>query len=245
MIEFPRRRRIYLMRHAEAAYVSPEGVVTDDPRNVPLTSQGREQAHTQGGVLKNIRFDRVICSGLPRTVETANIVLAQSDTRWPALEHIPELEEIHGLKGDRQWPPPDGSSVAEVLSDIANPWAKGALPGATFLGGEAFTSFAERVVRNWEHIISDDSWDTTLMVLHGAVNRMIFNHATGLNWRADLCFEQDNGCINIIDIDETQPRRYLIRAVNVTAYNLSKEGIVLTNMESTAQRVAETLSAAN
>jgi hypothetical protein len=47
--------------------------------------------------------------------------------------------------------------------------------------------------------------------------------------------------LNIIDVDSTQPRRYLVRAVNLTAYNLAKHGIVLTNMEATAKRVAETL----
>ena len=64
----------------------------------------------------------------------------------------------------------------------------------------------------------------------------------GLDWRGDLCIEQDNCCINIVDVDDTDPRRYLIRGVNITAYNLSKDGIVLTNMEATAKRVADTLS---
>ena len=42
MFETPQRRRIYLMRHGEAAYVSPQGQVTDDPRNVPLTASGAD-----------------------------------------------------------------------------------------------------------------------------------------------------------------------------------------------------------
>ena len=243
MLEFPRRRRIYLMRHGEAAYVSPEGIVTDDPRNVPLTATGVQQAQVQGKVLADVKMDRIICSGLPRTVETATQVLAQTNVEQPTdLEIIPELEEIHGMKGDRQWPPANGESTAEVLADIANPWANGAHPEATFLGGEPFADFGERVATQWEHILGDSTWQTLLLVLHGGVNRMIFNHAIGLSWRGDLCIEQDNCCINIIDVDDTSPRRYLIRGVNITAYNLSKDGIVLTNMEATAKRVADTLS---
>jgi broad specificity phosphatase PhoE len=231
------------MRHGEAAYVSPEGVVTTDPRNVPLTPEGRAQAKTQGKVLADIQFDRVICSGLPRTAETAQMVLAQSQYKTqPEVEVVPELEEIHGMKGDRKWPPDNGQSIAEVLADIANPWAHGARPEATFLGGEAFADFDQRVSTQWDKFISAQDWEVALLVLHGGVNRMIFNHMIGLDWRGDLCIEQDNCCINIIDVDDTTPRRYLIRGVNITAYNLSKDGITLTKMEATAKRVADTLS---
>lgn len=242
MIEFPHRRRIYLMRHGEAAYVSESGVVTSDPRSVPLTLTGREQAHAQGAALQDVSVQRVICSGLPRTRQTAELVLTRlNQDPLPPVETIPDLEEIHGLSGERRWPPADGQSVADVLADIANPWAKGSQPGATFLGGERFSDFEQRVVNAWETIVSDAEWDNALLVLHGAVNRMILNHILRLPWSAEFCIEQDNACLNIIDIDSTQPRRYLVRAVNLTAYNLAKHGIVLTNMEATAKRVAETL----
>ena len=98
------------------------------------------------------------------------------------------------------------------------------------------------MVPAWEAIIADDSWQCALVVLHGGVNRMILNHVLGLPWRQDVCIEQDNGCMNIIDVDESNPRRVLVRAVNVTPYNLSKQGIVLTNMEATAARIADDLS---
>ena len=242
MFEMPPRRRIYLMRHGEAAYVSADGEVTKDPARVPLTATGRNQAETQGRVLADIVFDRAVCSGLPRTVETAGLVLAQSNHLVPQLEQVPRLEEIHGMKGERQWPPENGQSVAEVIADIANPWAHGAKPNATFLGGEPFKEFDARVTAEWENLIADEQWQTLLLVLHGGVNRTLFNHMIGLDWRGDLCIEQDNCCINIVDVDDTDPRRYLIRGVNITAYNLSKDGIVLTNMEATAKRVADTLS---
>ena len=51
-------------------------------------------------------------------------------------------------------------------------------------------------------------------------------------------------CINIIDVDTDEAgaaTRYLIRAVNLTAYDLNKSGIHLTTMEQTAQRIAEQL----
>ena len=40
MFVAPDRRRIYLLHHAEAAYVDEQGTITDDPRMVPLTAVG-------------------------------------------------------------------------------------------------------------------------------------------------------------------------------------------------------------
>lgn len=243
MFEQPDRRRIYLLRHAEAAYVAEDGTVTDDPRQVGLTRTGRIQARKQAAVLASIDFDRAICSGLPRTRETAGIILA--DRRHPRLEEVPALEEIRG--GGREQPVAD---VAEWLRHVANPWAAADHPEATFLGGERFVDFAARVTPAFDAIVADTRWRSLLLVLHGAVNRMIFNHVMGLVWQGRMSIEQDNCCINIIDVDADTSgtgvdsgvaRRYLIRGVNLTAYDLNKSGIVLTSMEQTAARIAETL----
>ena len=234
MFENPDRRRIYLMRHGEAAYVADDGTVTDNPRQVNLTAEGRRQASFQSRVLENIAFDRAVCSGLPRTMETAGIVLGERAA--PTLEIVPALEEIQGGGAREDFTDP------AYLKHIANPWADGHDPDATFLRGERFGDFASRVVPAFEAIVHQPTWHQLLLVLHGAVNRMIFNHITGLGWRGDLAIEQDNACINVIDVDvdaDGKPIRYLVRLVNLTSYNLSKEGIHLTNMEQTAARIAE------
>lgn len=240
--ELPNRRRIYLMRHGEAAYVADDGTVTNDPVNVPLTSRGREQAATQGQTLANIEFDRAICSGLPRTVETAELVLRQNNQAADLpLTTKPEMQEIHPRPGGFRELPSDDAAAAKLLEEVANPWAIGAQPGARFLGGERFDEFGQRVLRGWQQIVSDPSWDTLLLVLHGAVNRCLLNHIAGLDWQAAFCIEQDNCCINVIDVDGVPPSRYLLRGVNITAYNLAKDGIVLTNMEDSAARLAASI----
>ena len=87
------RRRIYLMRHAEAAYVDAQGKRAPDSRVVELTDRGRAEAAAMAPLLKDVQFDRAICSGLARTLETARTVLG--DRKIP-LEIIPALEEIRG-----------------------------------------------------------------------------------------------------------------------------------------------------
>ena len=204
---------------------------------MPLTGEGRIQARKQSAVLASIPFDRAICSGLPRTRETANLILAGRDL--PVIEEIPALEEING--GSRDQPVED---VAAWLAHIANPWAGADHPDATFMGGERFVDFAARVTPAFDAIVADPTWRNLLLVLHGAVNRMIFNHILGLGWQGRVSIEQDNCCINVIDVDadtEGNVSRYLIRVVNLTGYDLNKSEVFLTSMEQTAARIAMTL----
>src|SRR5271167_4261891 len=94
----PKRRRIYLMRHGDVTYFDATGRAID-PETVPLNAAGREQASAAGRVFaeQQIRFDRVIVSGLPRTVETAQRVLAETGQHIE-LEIEPALQEIRGGK---------------------------------------------------------------------------------------------------------------------------------------------------
>lgn len=86
-----RRRRIHLMRHAEAEYIRPDGTRAPDSRLVKLTAKGRAEAAAMGQMMAEIEFDRAICSGLARTRETSAIVLGE---RKLELEIVPALEEI-------------------------------------------------------------------------------------------------------------------------------------------------------
>jgi len=63
------RRRLYLMRHAEVSYLGER-----DPQVVRLTERGLEQAAAAHRALAEVRFDLVVTSGLPRTIETAEVV---------------------------------------------------------------------------------------------------------------------------------------------------------------------------
>ena len=83
-----RRRRIYLMRHAQAAYFDAKGARMPEPHAVPLTPKGREEALAMADWLAPVRFDRAICSGLPRTLETATLVLGGREI-WLGMRREP------------------------------------------------------------------------------------------------------------------------------------------------------------
>src|SRR5437764_14397735 len=62
------------MRHAEVRYF--EGVA---PEEVVLTERGRVQAESAAAELREVAFERVVTSGLERTLETARIVAPDRD----------------------------------------------------------------------------------------------------------------------------------------------------------------------
>jgi probable phosphoglycerate mutase len=192
---------MYLMRHAQVAYFEDGRPLRPDL--VPLTDQGREQARAAKELLAGIDFDRVITSGLPRTVETARIV---APTHEP--ESWPELREIEsGRLGDI---PED-----ELEAAFVGAW-HGVVPEDTpFLGGETIRSLLDRVLPAVERLLADPDWDAVLLVLHGGVNRAILSHAlTG--GRAMLGnLEQSPGCINVLDVGDD----WVVRAVNHTPYD--------------------------
>jgi probable phosphoglycerate mutase len=223
------RRRIYLMRHAEAAYRIGDGSPAPDPRAVPLTARGRGEAEQMRGVLAEVSFDFALCSGLPRTRETAGLVLEGRDL---PLEIEPGLVEVHA-----------GPGFAGTLGELAHPFEGADEPGARFMSGEPFKDLKARVIEAVERQLTRASWRRALFVCHGGVNRVILGWALGSDGAAWASLEQDSCCLNVLDFDfdpaSGRLLRRLVRAVNVTPYDLVKKDILLTTLEQTAVAVAK------
>jgi broad specificity phosphatase PhoE len=199
------RRRIYLMRHAEVSYFSDDGTPVD-PAEVPLTEEGIGQARAVGAALEGIELDRVVTSGLPRTLQTAGIVASAAEA-----ESWPELREIQG--GRLSEIPPD------VLEREFVGAFRGVIPNDTrFLRGESIGELFDRVLPALDRLVADDGWHTALAVLHGGVNRAILSYALTGERMFLGHFEQAPACVNVLDLGEG--REWIVRAVNVTAYDL-------------------------
>ena len=99
------------------------------------------------------------------------------------------------------------------------------------------TTDAGRVQR-LEAQIAGAQWKSALFVCHGGVNRAMLAWVLGAGPELLPCFEQDNACMNIIDIDcdpaTGEVVRRFVRAVNWTPYDASKRDIHLTTLEATA-----------
>jgi broad specificity phosphatase PhoE len=192
------------MRHAEVSYVGSDGVPVN-PDHVSLNDEGRAQAEAAARALSCVAFDRVISSGLPRTVETAELVAPAHE-----LEHWPEL---HELQGGRLADIP-----AELLEEEFVHAFRGVVPNeARFLRGESIGELFDRVLPALDRLVADATWDTALAVLHGGVNRAILSF-TLTGERIYLGpLEQGPACLNVLDIGAD--REWIVRAVNVSPYD--------------------------
>jgi broad specificity phosphatase PhoE len=217
------RRRVYLMRHGSVTYFDAAGKPYS-PESVPLNEQGRTQARAAGKVFarENIRFDRVIVSGLPRTVETANCVLAETGQQI-ALEQWPELAEIRGGKLA-------GIADADLKEAFTAAFEGIAPEHKRFLGGESIGELMDRVFPCIGRLRADQSWDTVLLVLHGGVNRAILSYAlTGQRlFLGNLA--QTAGCINALDVGAADAD-FVVRLVNFSPPSLLQGESRTTTME--------------
>ena len=194
------RRRIYLMRHAQVRYFQGQ-----HPDEVLLTELGRAQAQAAAEALRGVPFDRVITSGLPRTLETAETVAPGVEIeRRPALREI-ESGELRGVAPER---------VQEMMTTAF----RGVVPLDTqFLGGETIGELLDRVLPEVDALLADEGWDVALLVLHGAVNRAILSRALTGERLFLGAFEQAPACINVLDVDAEGA--FVVRAVNHTPYD--------------------------
>ena len=210
------------MRHGAVSYFDHGRPLK--PEDVPLTVAGRDQAYAAASMLRGIEFDRVITSGLPRTVETARIVAPDLEPEaWPDLREletgrladIPEDELEHAFT----------HAFRDVIPEDAR-----------FLAGETIGSLFDRVLPAIDRLLAADDWDIVLAVLHGGVNRAIISRALtgGRTFLGNL--EQSPACVNILDVGD----EWIVRAVNVTPYDLAHLEGRSTTMEELWQQFRST-----
>ena len=208
------------MRHAEVSYFGTDGKPVD-PVAVSLNQEGVAQAQAAAEALAGIDLDRVLTSGLPRTLETAAIV---APGRKPEI--WPELSE---LRGGRLSEIPTDALQHEFVHAF-----RGVIPNETrFLRGESIGELFDRVLPALERLVVADDWHTTLAVLHGGVNRAILSYALTAERMFLGHFEQAPACVNVLDLGEDG--EWIVRAVNVAAYDL----LHLSHRQTTMERYWE------
>jgi len=219
----PGRRRLYLMRHGSVDYFRADGTPLP-PHGVPLNPDGRKQADAAGALFAQagVRFDRVLVSGLARTVETAERVLAACAQALP-IAHDPRLEEIRPGRLDAIAPQHLHAAFTGSFSASAD------IENQTVLGGETLGSMMDRCLPAFAELLADASWHCALCVLHGGINRALLGQVlTGTR-----CFlarlEQSPACINVLDIGRDDD--VVVRATNLAPTQWLQERERLTTME--------------
>jgi probable phosphoglycerate mutase len=155
--------RFVIVRHGNtfASGETPRriGARTD----LPLVESGRVQAEqlAQWLVAQHIRFDRMLCSPLRRTRETAQILLA-AQSGGPAIESSDLLAEIdHGVDENRS----EAEVIARIGAEALADWdSKGLVPPGWTVDGEA------RLAR-WAALLADPAPATTVLITSNGAAR--------------------------------------------------------------------------
>ena len=218
----PARRRLYLMRHGSVDYFTPDGTPLP-PRTVPLNEAGRAQADAAGALFAaaGARFDRVLVSGLERTVETATRVLAASGQSL-ALAHDTRLAEIRSGRLDAIPREQLRAAFTDVFSATAD------VEAHAFLGGETVGAMMDRCLPAFDELLADPGWTCALCVLHGGINRALLGHALtgGRLFLGRL--EQAPACINVLDVGAND---IVVRGTNLAPTQWLHERERYTTME--------------
>ncbi len=207
------RRRLYLMRHGSVEYFLPDGRVAR-PDTVELSALGRSQADAAGALFASAGVvpDLVLTSGLPRTLETAQRVLAAAGCT-AAIEVEPQLQEIRsGRIADLP-----AQAIREAFLAVFQPGPAHELEARRFLGGESLGELLDRVLPAWTALLARDDWQCALVVLHGGVNRALLSSVLAGGRAFFGALEQTPACINVLDLP--QARRLdapVLRAVNLS-----------------------------
>lgn len=214
----PSRRRLYLLRHGEVDYFDPGGRPFH-PDTVPLNERGRAQARALAELLRPVRLDRAVTSGLLRTVQTAEAIVSGRGLKIECREALREIRT-----GRLSQLPPE-----DVEKAFLQAFPRRMDPAARFLGGETLGEFLSRVLPAYHALLEERDWQSLLLVAHGGVNRAILLDTLGAGMDGFGALEQDPGALNLIDLNPDSTG--ILRLVNHTPGAPIKEGLVLTTME--------------
>ncbi len=231
-----RRRRLYLFRHGSVDYIDSNGDWVADPDIVELNEKGRAQARAMADMFSGIAVDRAVCSGLLRTRQTAETILAG---RGIELEVISDLEEIRPTKEEV-------AGGQDVFADVAFSHWRAPDDDARFLGGERYSDFYARVVAAMESLLSNEDWNHLAIFAHGGTNAAVLGWVTGLGLEAFGVLDQETCCLTIVDFDTVvdcgNVVRKSVRAINITANDPLKRDRHASDMEMLAGLLIKTRS---
>ena len=225
------RRRIFLMRHGSVTYFDASGKPLP-PDTAPLNAQGIMQADAAGHLFAKHKlvFDRVIVSGLARTVQTAERVLAATGQTL-APEIIPALAE---LKGGALAAIPEHQLKAAFQDSFNGIVAE----DTRFLGGESVAELLDRIIPQVDALRADTAWDIVLLVLHGGVNRAILSYLLTGERSMLGSLAQSPACINAIDVG-TAKADVVLRALNISPTDYLQTETRKTTMEALYEQYAK------
>lgn len=187
-------RRIFLVRHGVTEW--NKSFRYQGSTDIPLSSEGREQARLTGKRFSKIKVDAIISSPLVRSMETAEII--GSACGVPGVQTLETLREVNF--GD--W---EGLTVRGIVDrfgkETFEAWRDSQID-VTPSNGETPEAVFARAKQASDHICGMRE-ENLIVVAHGAIFRALLLHLTGfprsnIFWRLRM----DNCSISLLNVDK-------------------------------------------
>ena len=193
---------IYLMRHGEIETSGERRYLGQ--MDCPLSPRGITQAEAWRNALQGIPFERILCSDLSRTHDTARII---TGNRPLPVEALPELREINlGA-----W---DGERMATIKEREPDAWRQRGENIAGFRppGGESFADLQQRAFPPFQKMAAATRGNV-LIVAHAGVNRVLLCSILGMPLGHLFTIAQDHACLNLLRFKNGS---WGVKAMNLT-----------------------------
>lgn len=172
--------RLILIRHGQTDYNLKNRYCgfTD----ISINDIGKIRARKIKKKLKGLKIDKIFCSDLKRSWQTAKIIFNHKKC---FITKTPNLREIDfGI-----W---DGLNFKQVIKEqplIYKKWLKNPF-SVDIPDGEKMSSFVNRIKKELKSIVKDNTQKTVAMVGHAGPLRVILNAALGIKrkdfWKAEI-----------------------------------------------------------
>lgn len=181
--------RVYLMRHGEVANGGQKRY--NGHIDVDITTTGVEQMHRLAGLLSDKPLTAIYSSDLIRSVKGADIIAKRHNLSATPLRLLRE-------RSVGAWEGLTAEEIKERFPEEFLLW-RADLLNYRPSGGECVTDVRDRIIPEYERIVSAHPGQELALLLHGGVNRVILAHVLGLDLNNLFRLDQSFGALNIIE----------------------------------------------
>jgi broad specificity phosphatase PhoE len=153
--------KLYIARHTQTNYNIQKLANSDPSVDVHLTDEGIEQAKNLGELLRNVTFDTIFISELPRTRQTAEYINVYHHNEYIVDGRINDNKTGFEGQSVKEW--------LKALDASDNRW------DASFNGGESLNEAASRA-HNFIEFLKTQPYESVLVVTHGSITQAIFGY---------------------------------------------------------------------
>ncbi|MDR2442727.1 MAG: histidine phosphatase family protein [Deltaproteobacteria bacterium] len=183
--------RLFCIRHGQT--VTNQGYVFNGWTDVELSEEGKRQLNEAVAALKGLTFDAIYSSDLIRAVYGGKALAAQAGLN---LIEEKQFRELHF--GDCEGLP--FAKIQELYPALAEELIAPEGKDFKFPNGETAGFFRQRVGEALKALRERHPSGMVALFSHAGVGRAILAALLGLSDPQMWSFEQDHGCLNLLDI---------------------------------------------